>query len=268
VTAAGYISVIRRRISIVESENRGGQVSIFDASVAGTLENRDLTPVRCPLCNARKPKRACPALDRQICAACCGTKRLTEINCPSTCTYLAASKTHPPAIAQRRQARDLGFLLPFLAELTEPQYRLLLFFQEITLRHSDSPLTPLRDEDVAEAAATVAATLETAGKGIIYQHQATSIPAQSLADAIEAAIGEVGSRAGGRYPSLESDAAVTLRQLARAASAAGDALTGDEAPVFLKLLRRIMTNPDAPAGSDPEPGLAGPDTATRLVIPG
>ena len=42
----------------------------------------------CPLCGERKAKRACPALNRHICAVCCGTKRLVEINCPADCVYL------------------------------------------------------------------------------------------------------------------------------------------------------------------------------------
>jgi hypothetical protein len=223
----------------------------------------------CPLCNTRRPKRACPALDRQICPICCGTKRLTEISCPPTCSYLSSAKAHPPAVAQRRQERDLRFVLPLLTELTESQYQLLLFFQGITLKHSESALPPLRDEDVAEAAGTAAATLETAGKGIIYQHQAASIPAQRLADAITAAVQELRNRAGGSYPSLERDATVALRQLARAASEAGRALAGDEPPVFLKLLGRVLTAPEGPgAASSDSLGLAAPDPASRLVIPG
>jgi hypothetical protein len=219
----------------------------------------------CTLCNTRKPKRACPALDRQICAVCCGTKRLTEISCPPTCSYLAASRTHPPAVAQRRQERDLGFILPLLTELTEPQYQLLLLFQGITLRHSATAIPPLIDADVAEAAATVASTLETAGKGIIYKHQATSIPAQRLVQEIEAAMSELVSRAEARSPALERDAAIALRQLARAATEAAKALPADEPPVLLKLLGRIMTKPEAAEGN---PVADRPGPSSRLVIPG
>ena len=219
----------------------------------------------CPLCTTRKPKRACPALDRQICAVCCGTKRLTEISCPPTCSYLAASRTHPPAVAQRRQERDLRFILPLLTELTEPQYQLLLLFQGITLRHAAAAIPPLIDADVAEAAATVASTLETAGKGIIYKHQATSIPAQRLVQEIEATMSELVSRAEARGPALERDAAVALRQLARAATDAAKALPEDEQPVLLKLLGRIMTKPDAAEGNSVTDR---PGPSSRLVIPG
>ena len=62
----------------------------------------------CPLCGVRKAKRDCPALGQRICAVCCATKRLKEINCPDTCVYLASARSHPAAIVQRRQERDLG----------------------------------------------------------------------------------------------------------------------------------------------------------------
>src|SRR5213593_1272785 len=42
----------------------------------------------CPLCSARKGKRACPALRTTICSACCGEKRIVEIACPADCVYL------------------------------------------------------------------------------------------------------------------------------------------------------------------------------------
>jgi hypothetical protein len=221
----------------------------------------------CPLCGTRKSKRFCPALDRHICAVCCGTKRVTEINCPTTCGYLSSSRAHPPAIVQRRQERDLRFLLPLISELSEPQYRLLLFFQGITLEHSASALPSLLDSEVAEAASTVAATLETAGKGIIYQHRATSAPAQRLAGTIEEALRRLTAGAGARQQAIERDAAVALRQLSRAATEAGRALAGDEAPVYLKLLGRIMANPEARNSllESAEPSGEGPP---RLVIPG
>lgn len=223
----------------------------------------------CPLCGTRKPKRLCPALDRQICPVCCGTKRVTEINCPSTCGYLSSARAHPPAIVQRRQERDLRFMLPILSELSEPQYRLLLLFQGITLEHSASALPSLLDSDVAEAASTVAATLETAGKGIIYQHQATSAPAQRLARAIEEALRRLTAGAGARQQALERDAAVALRQLSRAATEAGRALPGDEAPVYVRLLGRIMANAESRGspGESAEPS-SGTGTTPRIVIPG
>ena len=225
------------------------------------MKGADLS--QCPLCAQRKPKRACPALERTICATCCATKRLTEINCPPTCAYLSSARTHPPAVLQRRRERDLHFLLPLLATLSEPQYRLLLFLQAMVVKHAQAALPPLVDQDIAEAAAAVAATFETAGKGIIYEHQAASIPAQRVALELGHAVAEM--RRNGAPPSVERDAAIALRHLERAAKSAATALAGDDAPVFLGVLRRVMAAMDQAPGASPE----RPDTdRTGLIIPG
>ena len=89
----------------------------------------------CPLCSARKAKRLCPALGHEICPVCCATKRLTQIRCPSGCSYLSASRARPATIVQRQRDRDMRFLLPRIADLSEPQYRLFMLFQAVVLQH-------------------------------------------------------------------------------------------------------------------------------------
>lgn len=205
---------------------------------------------QCPLCGSRKAKRTCPALGRSICAVCCGTKRQREIACPSDCGWLAAAGAHPPAVVQRRLDRDVEFLLPLGRELTEPQFHLLLLFQEVALQHASAALPPLTDADVADAAEAVAATLETAGKGIIYQHHAASMPAQRLAAVFDEAVRGVSTRAGAHVSAIQRDTSVALRQLAKGARTAAAALSGDDAPVFLNLLARVVRpspqRPDEP----------------------
>ena len=94
----------------------------------------------CPLCNRRRARRSCPALGKQICAVCCGTKRQVEITCPSDCSYLQSSTVHPPAVIQRRQERDLRFLLPTLQGLTESQHQILFMVQSfLRIDHQVSP---------------------------------------------------------------------------------------------------------------------------------
>jgi hypothetical protein len=223
----------------------------------------------CPLCRTRKAKRACPALNQSICAVCCGTKRLTEISCPSTCSYLSASRSHPPAVVQRRREKDWRFLLPLLANLTERQSQLLLIFQQLIVEHATSAVPALIDSDVAEGTAAAAATLETAGKGIIYQHQAASLPAQRLVSRLEAALKEMTHQAGSAAAAIERDAAIALRQISKAAHEARKGLPGDEEPVYLKLLGRWMRG-GAGVGfetvDENEPGPA--EGGGNLIIPG
>jgi hypothetical protein len=197
----------------------------------------------CPVCRERRPKRSCPALNQTICTVCCATKRLVEIQCPADCVYLTSAKAHPPAVVQRRQERDVGFLLPLVSDLTETQYRLVVLFQSVTVKHADRAMPALLDQDVAEGAAAAASTLETARKGIIYEHQAVSVPAQRLTDEYARVVSELIAQNTSQQSRLERDAAAALRKLEAGARAAEKALAGDEAPVYLKLLSRVFAAP-------------------------
>jgi hypothetical protein len=213
-----------------------------------------------PLCHDRKPKRSCPALDKTICAVCCATKREVEIACPPDCPYLSSARAHPPAIVQRRQMRDLSFVVPLVTDLTEAQHHLLVLFQSLVVKHSESAVPPILDQDVAEGAAAAAATLETARKGIIYEHRAVSIPAQRLTSELGRAIAEL-SRQSGSQARLERDAAIALRRLEKGARTAADSLVGDEPPVYLKLLGRLLKEGTTRPSDEGEP------TASGLILP-
>jgi hypothetical protein len=207
---------------------------------------------QCPACTDRKAKRSCPALGALICTVCCATKRQVEIACPADCVYLSSARAHPPAVVQRRQERDVSFILPIVSELTETQYRLLLLFQSATVTHASGATPKLRDEDVAEAAAAAASTLETASKGIIYEHQAVSVPAQRLTTELARVVADLSAQAGSQLARLERDAAVALRRLehgARTAGKPGTPLLGDDPPVYLNLLTRMLKEPGGPAAA-------------------
>ena len=128
----------------------------------------------CPLCHTRKAKRLCPALGYQICAVCCGTKRLVDIACPSDCGYLSTARIHPPAVIQRQQDLDRAILLPLLQGLSERQARLFLMLAAAASRFRPEALQKLVDDDIAQAAGALASTLETASKGIVYEHRPAS----------------------------------------------------------------------------------------------
>jgi hypothetical protein len=205
---------------------------------------------KCPVCRDRRPKRSCPALGQTICTVCCATKRLVEIRCPPDCVYLSSAKSHPPAVVQRRQERDVGFLLPLVSSLTESQYRLAVLFQSVIVRHAAGAIPPVYDVDVADAGAAAAATLETSGKGIIYEHQAVSAPAQHLTSELRRVVDEIVKQNATQQSRIERDAAAALRQIEDGARKAQAALAGDEPPVYLKLLERIFaarSGPDAAA---------------------
>jgi hypothetical protein len=216
----------------------------------------------CPLCKSRPAKRRCPALGQLICPVCCGTKRLVEIRCPSDCSYLATAKRHPAAAVKRQHEHDLMLLMPAMAELSDRQSRFFLLFQSIAARHPSDPLRPLLDADVAEAAGSLARTLDTASRGVIYEATPQSLPAQELAAALRRAFEEVvGELKGPRSP-LERDAARALTALEQAARRVGP-IEANERQGFLELVRRVLKpSPEAAEGAASSQGGPG------IIVPG
>ena len=215
----------------------------------------------CPLCQARPAKRQCPALGRQICAVCCGTKRLVEIRCTADCGYLASSRKHPAAATKRQHEHDVTLLMPAMAEMTDRQSRFFFLFQSIVARHPSDALRPLVDADVAEAADSVARTLDTASRGVIYESTPQSLTAQELARELRRTFEEIVAELKGPRSPLERDAARALSGMAEAARRVGS-IDGNERQGFLELVRRVLkpgpSSADGPATNDSRPGIIVP----------
>jgi hypothetical protein len=168
----------------------------------------------CPLCRQRKAKRSCPALRQDICAICCGTKRLTEINCPPTCVYLETAQRHPAAVVKRQQEHDLALLMRALGHISETQLQLFFLIQTFITRFQPESLSRVVDADVAEAAAALAASFETASRGVLYEAQAPSVVGESLRRELKAFLAQIGRGGGTRF---EREVAEVLRGIERGA---------------------------------------------------
>jgi len=202
----------------------------------------------CPLCVTRKERRACPALHQTICAVCCGTKRLTEIQCPDDCVYLASAREHPAAVVKRQQEHDVSMLLPTLQGLTERQYQLFFLFQTLIARHTPTGFARLVDEDVAEAAGAMASTLETAARGVIYEHVAGSPIAQKLAGEMQKMLAEAREKGARIY---DREAALVLRAIERGARDTRKIAPGETS--YLTLVARLLQHNRAAAPAVQEP---------------
>ena len=225
-----------------------------------------MSPSRCPLCERRRARRACPALGHQICAVCCGTKRLTEIQCPTDCGYLVSAKTHPPAALQRQQERDAQFVLPVIGGLTQRQYQLFFLVQGTLYQLAQAGELPVNDMVIRDTAQALAATYETASKGIIYEHRPTSLHAERLSRELKPLLE---GQEGQRPVASEHDLVEVLRRIERAADKANTLLEGGDR-AYLDLVGRLLQ--PAP-GADP-PGAAGAggaetatETAPSVIIP-
>jgi hypothetical protein len=145
------------------------------------------------------------------------------------------AREHPAAVVKKQQERDVAVLLPTISHLTERQHQLFFLIHSVIARHKPEALSRLLDEDVAQAAAAVAATLETAGRGVLYEHTPASLPAQRLAREITAMMAEVKAHGTRIY---DGEAAVALRAIERGARDAHKHATDDTA--YISLVGRLL----------------------------
>jgi hypothetical protein len=215
--------------------------------------------VTCSLCGVRKAKRACPALRQSICASCCGSKRLVDIDCPPDCSYLMSAREHPPAVAVRQRHTDVAQMAHALRDLSDTQSQLFLVVGSFFARYRAAELQSVIDDDVAEAARALASTLETAARGVIYEHRPSTLSAERLLQSLRAILTEAGKQAA---PSFDRDAAVVLRRIEEMVGRLRTAEPSNTR-AYLDLSRRVLNITGAP--DDPLPAPA--DERPRLIVP-
>jgi hypothetical protein len=122
-------------------------------------------------------------------------------------------------------------------------------------RHTPEGFSRLLDDDVAEAAGAVAATLETAARGVIYDHSAQSLPAQRLASEMKAMLGDMEKQGARIY---EREAAIVLRAIEKGARETRNIEPGEAA--YLALMARLLQRNRTGAQQPVEP-------TNSLIIP-
>lgn len=167
---------------------------------------------------------------------------------------------------QRRQERDLRFIAPLIGGLSDLQYQLWTLVQSATVRHRESNFPAINDSDVAEAAKAFAATLETADRGIIYEHQVPSVPAARLLSDLKAAALEWGKAV---RKSLDRDIAEALRRTERGARSAGKELGEPGDSVYLELMARMLRTAHTKEAGEgvAETSSEPPAPQSKLVLP-
>jgi len=195
-----------------------------------------------------------------ICPVCCGTKRLVEISCPSDCPHLATSREHPAAVVRRQQEVDVAALLPSMSGLTERQHQLFFLFQSVIAKSRPDGLARLTDEDVAEAASACAATIETASRGVLYEHSPAALPAQKLAGEFRALLAQIREHGATVY---DREAAIALRAIERGARS----LTRPAEPTaYIALMGRLLQVNKAAEDAEGGDG-APPSRPGSIIIP-
>jgi hypothetical protein len=145
-----------------------------------------------------------------------------------------------------------------MRDLTERQSQIFFLLSTVLVRYEPPELQPLLDSDVGEGATALAATLETASRGVIYEHRPASLPAERVMTAMKAVLAEAGRGAGSAF---DRDAAVVLRRLAEAAAELRP-VEPENRRIFLDLLGRMISK-TPPDRAEPEP----PPPSSRLIVP-
>jgi hypothetical protein len=197
---------------------------------------------------------------QQICAVCCGTKRLTQIACPSDCAWLVSAREHPAAAVVRRQQRDTALLMNAMRDFDERQSQLFLLINTFLLRYQPPELQPMVDDDVAEAMTALASTYETAARGLIYDHRPASLPAERLVTAMRPVLAKAAEGGGSAF---ERDLAVVLRRAEETVHEVRATEPGNHRAFVEFLPRVVLRRPDA----GPEPPAADGPSASRLILP-
>jgi hypothetical protein len=155
---------------------------------------------------------------------------------------------------KRQQEHDVAILLPTLHGLSERQHQLFFLFQSLIARHTPEGFARLVDDDVAEAASAVAATLETADRGVIYDHPAQSLLAQRLATEMKTMLAEMRQQGAKVY---DREAAMVLRAIEKGARETRNTEGGDTS--YLTLMARLLQRNRAAAPAPAQP--------SSLIIP-
>jgi hypothetical protein len=204
--------------------------------------------MRCPLCGVRNARRACPGVGNDICAVCCGTKRLVEIACPSTCVYLGSAQRHPAAVVKRQQEHDITMLMTTLGRVSERQLQLFFVIHTFIARFQPPPgltgLSRVSDADVADAAGALAASFETAARGVLYEHPAGSMVGEALRRELKTFLAELGKGGGSRF---EREASEVLRGIERGARHDAPGLEPGELAYLTLVARVLQERPPAAA---------------------
>ena len=110
----------------------------------------------------------------------------------------ALTRGGPTAAVKRQQEADLTVLMGALGRVSEQQLQVFFVTQSFITRFAAKAdgLGRLVDADVADAVAAIAASFETASRGVLYEHPSTSPTGESLRRELKEFLAKVGRGAG------------------------------------------------------------------------
>lgn len=122
-----------------------------------------------------------------------------------------------------------------MGRLSQTQLQLFFLINTFFLRPQGDGLAGLIDSEVADAAQAVAATFETASRGVIFEHQARTPGGQRLATELLGWLREAGKGGGSRF---ERDVAEVVGGIQRAATPPAGTAAGPRD--YLERVARVL----------------------------
>jgi hypothetical protein len=135
-------------------------------------------PILCKRCGQRRARRACPALQADICSICCGTEREVSISCPLECEYLREAHLREkslPVDPKDAAHKDIEVSEEFIREHEE-----FLLFSIYSLLQSSLRTPGAVDTDALEALDALIKTYRTAESGLIYESRPENMVAAAV----------------------------------------------------------------------------------------
>lgn len=144
--------------------------------------------ILCKICGKRRAKRACPAVQGDICTICCGTEREVTLSCPLECEYLHEAHRHEkPIEVPESEISNPGVLVT--EEFIRTHEELLLFCI-FSLVQAALKAAGAVDSDVIAALEALVQTQRTLESGLVYETRPENSIAASVQRSFAASVAE------------------------------------------------------------------------------
>jgi hypothetical protein len=144
--------------------------------------------VLCKICGKRRARRACPAVNGDICTICCGTEREVSLSCPLECEWLQEAHRHerPVPIDEAEISNpDILVTEEFIGEHEE-----LLLFCIYSLIQAALRTQGAVDTDIVAVLEASIQTHRTLESGLVYETRAENSIAASVQRAFSASLAD------------------------------------------------------------------------------
>ncbi len=138
-----------------------------------------------------------------------------------------------------------------------------MFVQKFLRDYRSTIVPTIVDVDVAAATGALAATFETSGRGIIYEHQPSSISAQHLTTKLKASLDQALKQ---DHTLTNQNPAVVLRRTERAAQDAQKFFDADRTS-YLDLIDRVCRETTSQSPSEQPTTTPTAEPHSGLIIP-